>query len=86
MIIDGESAVLLGRRPLTPVVDHVPGTAPNRCLQPDARRATVWKNKACNGYADEKMNRTRRVLRTTTAPIFNSFRRMVPHCARARRA
>ncbi len=49
MVIDGEVAVFLGIRPLTPVVYRVPGTAPNPRAQPDTKRAATWKNKPCNG-------------------------------------
>jgi hypothetical protein len=62
----GGVTVFLGTRPLSPVVYRVPGTAPKNEIQPDARRDAARKYKVCNGYPDASMNRTRRVLRTTT--------------------
>ena len=40
-------------------------------------------NVACCGHDDAKAIFTRRTLVVISAPIFNSFKRIVPHVARA---
>ena len=41
-------------------------------------------NVACCGHDDAKATFTRRTLVVISAPIFNSFKRIVPHVARER--
>lgn len=54
------------------------GKAKPRRRYPGLSRAAAVKNSSWWGWALDSSNCARRVLRKTTAPIFNSFRRIVP--------
>ena len=75
----------LGTMVRSPVVVGGPtvGGIRGRCLwvtrQSFAKRRPIARNSSWFGQAEESFKLTRRVLRITTAPIFNSFRRIVEH-------
>ena len=67
--------------PLPPLLVNVPGTA--LVVAQGARAWAALRNTCLRGWLEANSRRTRRVLRTTAAPILSSLMRMVAAQARA---